>query len=53
MSVVVLQAIVAVFAVVTFAAAVRLQSRARTVTFAFPQELEPGRHTATREPALV
>ena len=51
MSVVVLQAVLAGYAAVTFAVAVRMQSRARVVTMAFPHENDVrdsvGRHRAT------
>jgi hypothetical protein len=53
MSVVALQAVMAVLAVATFAAAVRLQTRTRIVRLAFPQDHEPGHHKASREPVLV
>jgi len=55
MSVVVLQAVLAGYAAVTFAVAVRMQSRARVVTMAFPHEHDArdsgGRHRGN--PALV
>jgi hypothetical protein len=52
MSVVALEAIMAVLAVVTFFVAAR-RSPARTVKLAFPQDLEPGRRTPARGHALV
>ncbi len=51
MSVVVLQAVLAGYAVTTFAVAVRMHSRARVVTMAFPHENDAprsgGRHRGT------
>lgn len=47
MSIVVLQALVAAYAAVTFAVALRMRSRARIVTVTFPREVEQ------REPALT
>jgi hypothetical protein len=53
MSIVVLQALLAAYAVITFGVALRMRSRARTVTLVFPSEItETGRHAA-RRPVLV
>ena len=54
MSLVVLQALLAAYAVITFGVALRMRSRSRTVTMAFPHEIVEGsgRHTA-RQPVLI
>ena len=54
MSIIVLQAVLAAYAVITFAIALRMRSRSRVVTMVFPNETDTrqsyGRH---RLPALV
>ena len=54
MSLVLLQALLAAYAVVTFGVALRMRSRAKTVTVVFPHEITegPGRHAA-RQPVLI
>jgi hypothetical protein len=53
MSLVLLQALLAAYAVITFGVALRMRSRARTVTVVFPHEItETGRHAA-RQPVLI
>jgi len=55
MSVIVLQAILAGYAVITFAVAVRMQSRARVVTMSFPHDVDARDSSGHRRgnPALV